>query len=120
MKRRKFNHKEQDELQKLKRENDRLKRQVSSLRKQIARVDIDRYENLQDLIHKYDQEEAAEIIAKEVKAKEEKWRCYECPDGILRLKVIQRQDGTFYYRKCDKCTNKTKLKKWDKNVEGVE
>jgi hypothetical protein len=120
MKRRRYNHKEQDDLQRLKRENDRLKKQVSSLRKQLARVDIDRYENLQDLIHKYDKEEAAEIIAKEHKAKEQKWKCYECPEGILRLKVFERQDGIFYMRKCDKCVNRTKLKRWSKEVEGIE
>lgn len=120
MKRRNYNHKEQDELQKLKRENDRLKKQVSSLRKQIARIDIDRYENLQDLIHKFDKTEAADIIAKQQQAKEQKWKCFECGTGILRLKLIQRLDGIFYYRACDCCGNRTKTQKWDKSVEGIE
>lgn len=119
MKRRNYNHKEQDELQKLKRENDKLKKQVSSLRKQLARIDIDRYENLQDLIHKYDKENAEEMMVQQQKAKEEKWKCFECGTGILRLKLIERLDGMIYYRACDCCSNRTKTQRWNKTVEGV-
>lgn len=120
MKRRKFNHKEEDSLQKLKRENDRLKKQVSSLRKQIARIDINRFENLQEILHKHDQIEAEEVLENDKKQLEKKWKCYECVDGVLRLKVFERQDGIVYFRKCDKCNNRTKLQKWNKDVEGVE
>lgn len=120
MKRRKYSDSEQDDLQRLKRENDKLKRQISALRKQLARIDINRYENLQDLIHKYDKQEAEEILAKEQKSNEEKWKCYHCQDGVLRLKIYQRLDGIFYNRKCDQCPNKTKLKKWNDDIEGVE
>lgn len=120
MKRRKFNHKEEDSLQRLKRENDRLKKQVSSLRKQIARIDISRMENLQEILHKHDELEAEEVFLNERKEQEKRWRCYECQDGVLRLKVLERQDGIVYFRKCDKCSNRTKLKRWNKDVEGIE
>ncbi len=120
MKRRNFNHKEQDSLQKIKHENEKLKRTVSSLRKQIARIDISRMENLQEIVHKYTQDvEASEILAKDTK-KEQRWKCHDCEDGIMRLKVFERQNGIVYYRKCDKCDNRTKLQKWNKNVEGIE
>ena len=120
MKRRRYNGKEQDDLQKLKRENDRLKKQVSSLRKQIARTDIDRYENLQDLIHKFDKEELAENLESQKKEQEKKWKCHKCSEGILRLKVFERLDGIMYFRKCDCCPNRTPMKKWNENVEGIE
>lgn len=120
MKRRKFTHKEQDDLQRLKRENDKLKKQVSQLRKQIARIDINRYENLQDMIHKFDKAEVEETIERDKAAQEKKWKCHKCIEGTLRLKVFERQDGIVYLRKCDCCDNKTTLKKWNENVEGVE
>jgi hypothetical protein len=119
MKRRKYSYKEQDDLQRLKRENEKLKKHVSSLRKQLARIDIDRYENIQDLIHKYDKQEVEETLEKNKKIQEDKWKCHKCQDGTLRLKIIDRSDGMFYYRKCDNCPNRTVLKKWNENVEGA-
>jgi Zn finger protein HypA/HybF involved in hydrogenase expression len=120
MKRRKYNNKEQDELQKYKRENDKLKRQVSSLRKQLAKIDIGRYENLQDMMQKFDAQEVKENQENDIREQEKKWKCHNCSDGVLRLKVFERQDGIMYFRKCDNCDNRTELKKWNKNVEGVE
>jgi len=118
MKRRKHNHKEQDELQKTRRENDRLKKQVSSLRKQLARIDIGRYENLQDLIEKFDKQEVEDTLKRNAEEQEKRWKCFKCADGVLHLKVFERHDGIVYLRKCDSCEHKTKLKKWDKSVEG--
>lgn len=120
MKRRKYSRKEQDDLQKIKRENDKLKKQVSSLRKQLARIDINRYENLQDLIHKYDKQEVEENIKNDAKTQENRWKCHKCDSGILILKIFERADGIVYYRKCNGCPNKTTLKKWDESVEGIQ
>ena len=120
MKRRKYNKKEQDDLQRIKRENDKLKKQVSSLRKQLVKIDINRYENLQDLIHKFDKQEVEESLEKNKQDEEKRWKCFECEEGTLRLKVIERPNGIVYLRKCDNCVNKTKLKKWNKEVNGIE
>jgi hypothetical protein len=117
MRRRKHNHKEQDELQKTKRENDKLKKQVSSLRKQLARIDIGRYENLQDLMEKFDKQEIEDSLKRNEEEQEKRWKCFKCDGGVLQLKVFERHDGIVYLRKCDSCDNKTKLKKWDKSVE---
>lgn len=120
MKRRKYSLKEQDDLQRLKRENDQLKKRISSLRKQISRIDVDRYENLQEIVHKFDQQDLQERLADERKEQEKKWKCHKCPDGILKLKLFDRHDGTFYFRKCDCCPNRTILKRWKDGIEGVE
>jgi len=120
MKRRKYSRTEQDDLQKVKRENDKLKKQISSLRKQLARIDINRYENLQDLMQKFDKIEVEDDLKLSKKAKEKKWKCFNCEEGILRLKVFERPDGIFYLRKCDCCDNRTKLKKWNKDIDGIE
>lgn len=110
MKRRNYNRKEQDELQKLKRENDKLKKQVSSLRKQLSRVDIDRYQNIKELLEKQAHEDAEDILQKEREIAEKNWRCWDCGEGLLRVRRLHRLDGSFYYRLCDndKCKKRTK------------
>lgn len=124
MKRRNYNHKEQDDLQRLKRENDRLKKQVSSLRKQISRLDVDRYENIKELLAKQDADDAKDTFIKDKENAEKKWRCWDCGQGVLRTKRLHRLDGSFYYRLCDNdsCKKRTKTKPIpnDGNIEGID
>jgi len=51
----------------------------------------------------------------------EKWQCHKCKTGYLRLIMVNRQDGKHYFRMCVNrdCGNKTPLKKWHDEVEGV-
>ena len=108
---------ELDQLQKLKEENKKLKKQIGSLRKQLSRIDLDRYENLKELIDKQRHEdEASAKTSKLLK----KWKCYECGNGILKLLIFNRRDGTFYYRRCSNCDHRTRLQKYHKDVEGVK
>ena len=120
MGRRKYGDREYDSLDKLKHENKRLKRQISALRKQVARIDINRYENLKDLLQKHDQEDVSEQVVKEQERLKKKWECHSCKQGTLKLKIFERRDGIFYFRKCDSCDNRTKTKKHDESVEGVK
>jgi hypothetical protein len=46
----------------------------------------------------------------------EKWQCYDCTDGILRLVIF----GNRYVRICDCCGKRTKSQIWDENVKGVQ
>jgi hypothetical protein len=121
MGRKNFNReKEGTDFQKLKHENQRLKRQISALRKQIARIDIDRYYNLKEILEKHHQEDLDAYLAEEKEKTKKQWGCHSCNRGILKLKVFERRDGIFYFRKCDSCDNRTKTKKWHKDVEGIE
>lgn len=124
MKRRRYSHKEQDDLQRLKRENEKLKRQVSSLRKQISRLDVDRYHNIKELLEKQAEEDAQEYIVKEKENAEKKWRCWDCGEGILRTKRMHRLDGSFYFRQCDndRCKKRTRTKPIppDGKIEGID
>lgn len=118
--RNRYADKELDQLEKLKYENKRLKKQISSLRKQLQRIDIDRHDNLRDLIDKF----ALEDHEEEIKAQKEKlkkqWECHECGVGFMMIHPVVRQDGTFYYRKCTECSNRTKLKPYTKDVKGIK
>lgn len=109
--------KEFDELQKLKEENKKLKKQVSKLRKVINNIDIDHYNFVYDLLNSESFKEKPKKTAE--KELEKKWYCFKCENGIMRLAIIHRAQEPYYFRKCDCCENKTKMKKYTEDVEGV-
>ena len=105
--------KEYDQLDKLKHENRRLKRQISQLRKLIDRFDLDRFEHVKELIESHEQQER---LIKNLQ-KEKAWKCHDCGKGTLRLRTLDRRDGTFYNRVCDNCNKRTRLKRYTPDVE---
>lgn len=107
-----------DQLQRLKYENQKLKKENSRLRKLIQRGQAD-----QDLLHELitKQNEEFELEQKE-KLLKNKWRCYECQEGVLKIHIMKRLDGVFYWRCCSnpECGHKTKLQRYTKDVEGIK
>lgn len=111
--------KELQEVQRLKLENQKLRKQIGSLRKQLSRIDIDRYTHLRDIIEAHEEEDDefdSKVALKQLKSK---WQCHDCGKDYLRLILVPRIDGTFYFRRCLSCGNKTRLKKYTPNVEGI-
>lgn len=116
--RRRYADGELDELQTLKHENQRLKREIAKLRKQISRLDLDRFQSFRDALDRLDEielEQAAKRKSREIV--KEKWRCWTCNQGFLRLKIWDRRDGIHYSRTCDHCGKRTRIKKWTPEVE---
>lgn len=110
--------KELDQLQKLKYENQKLKKENSRLRKLIQRGQAD-----QELLHELVQQKTAEDeLAQAEKIEENKWRCYDCGNGVLKIHLLKRLDGVFYYRCCSnpECGKRTKLQRHSKSVEGPQ
>ena len=114
-------HKEFSEIQKLRHEIQKLKRENSRLQKVLDRVDVERYNSLKELVSIQSKEARAEENIKSLEKLKEKWICFECGSGHLRLKIFPKWDGDYYYRACsnEECGNKTKSKKYTDNVEGV-
>lgn len=119
MKRAHKNQKELKEVQILKQENSKLKKQISKLRKVISKLDTQNYQFVKDVVdsHERQDKEYQGTLRKDVL--EEKWKCFQCEEGILRITILNRLDGTFYFRKCDECSHRTKLKKIHDDVDGV-
>jgi len=121
-----LNHKAKDkdhsENQRLKHENQKLKRQLERLRKQLARVDLEVYSNIKEVVEAQQREDIVfegEIIDHKRKDNLKKqWQCHQCNEDYLRLVVIQRPDGAFYFRKCPNCTNKTRMKPFSEKITG--
>jgi len=120
MKKRNLTHKEQDQLQRLQRENEKLKRTIQSLRKQMSRIDIDQYQNLREIIESQDDYDSAADRQIDLDKLKRRWECHGCGKDFLRLIVVPRIDGMFYFRRCPTCLHKTKLKRYSENIEGIE
>ena len=99
----------------LKKENEKLKREVARLRKIIDRLDLNntRFKNLKDLVGQQVKE------TQDVEKTRKDWTCFECSRGVMKIHVIDRRDGTFYWRSCsdDKCGHRTKIQRYSEKVE---
>ena len=106
--------------QQLRHENDRLKRTVQQLRKQIARLDLDRFGHMKEIIEKHCNEENQESGRNVLEALKKAWACKEpgC-DGYLEIFLYNKLDKTYYFRRCCKCDHRTKSQPYDKNVQGI-
>lgn len=102
-----------DDIQRLKHENKELRRKVAKLQKEMRRLN-DRYSNLDDLVQ--EQYEETEQSNDDLK---KKWQCHACKSDYLRIVIFNRPDGTFYFRKCGSCINRTKLQRYSEKVEGI-
>ncbi len=112
--------KEYTRLQEVLHTNKRLRKEISSLRKQLARIDLDRHGYVKNIIEEHyareDQEESAEQMLKKMK---EVWRCHDCGDGYLEINLYMKAGELWYFRRCGVCEKRTLGKKYDpKEVQG--
>ena len=113
--------KEYTRLQEIANENKRLKREVASLRKQLARLDLDRHSYVREIVEEHLSEEREETTTKQMLASmKNEWQCRSCGDGYLEIHVYTRPDGTFYYRMCNNCSKRTKGQRYEPSkVRGI-
>lgn len=110
--------KEYELLDKLKHENKKLKTEVKRLRKELDKNRI-HYENITDLLEQQASEEIQVSKKEERSELLKRWKCHCCEFGIMKLIIIPRPDGPRYLRKCTECDNRTRLKKYTEDVEGI-
>lgn len=115
--------KDYDEVQKLKQENKQLRTRVRKLHKVIKNIDIEHYKFVQDLLNSQNFNEEGIVKTKSrgdmQKELEMKWLCFDCEKGIMRLTVINKAGEPHYFRRCEHCDKKTKMKKYTSETEGV-
>lgn len=105
--------------QKLIHENQRLKRDNAKLRKQLARIDLDRYETIREMIEDHGEENKSEFGAEFLENLKKTWLCDDCRNGHLEIILFNKLDSTYYYRKCSNCPNRTKSQKYSPSVQGI-
>lgn len=115
--------KEYSQVQKLVHENRILKRHVASLRKELARVDLDRYKNLKETIDEHYQDDRAQEGRDILEKIKSEWKCREAGcDGHLEVFTYNKVGNTWYYRICSNapaCKNRTIAQKWSSAVKGI-
>lgn len=110
---------DEDLIHKLTRDNEKLKKTIQSLRKNLSRLDVDRYQQFKELLDSQDAAESDSDKLYELDRLKKKWMCKVCGKDYLKLILIHRPDSTYYLRKCQSCDNKTRLKKYTDDVTGV-
>jgi hypothetical protein len=109
--------------QKLANENDKLKRLIAQMRKQIARIDIDRSANVREIVNNFYRQEDAQLHAEReretLEMLQKEWQCNSCEIGYLQIILINKMDQLHYYRACINCNHRTKLQRYSKDVRGI-
>lgn len=121
--RRNHGSKEFSEVQRIRKEIEKLKRENASLRKQLSRVDINRYNDIQELVNQNEMEERNQASrSKNLAYLKEKWKCFKCGVGFLKIFLLPRRDGVFYFRRCStkSCPHRTKAQKYTTEIEGIQ
>jgi len=115
--------KEYSDNQRLKHEIEKLKRDNAQLRKQLSKTNWERNHDIQELVFKAETEQLMQQSkSKSVEDSKKEWQCHKCDEGFLRIIMIPRLDGMFYFRKCSSkgCDQRTRLKKYTSDVKGIK
>lgn len=112
--------KERSREQELKHENHTLRRQISSLRKQLARLDLDRYGTVRDIVQEhYANEEVDTNTQDMMESLKNTWKCYKCNEGHLEIQQYSKLSDPWYFRQCNNCPNRTKSQIYTPSVKGI-
>ncbi len=114
--------KERSNEQRLKYENQKLRREVSSLRKQLARLDLDRHAYVHDIVQEHLAHEDADQSAQGMlNSMKNAWKCHSCNAGHLEIQTYTKMGELWYYRSCsNECGHRTTGKPYDPNsVKGI-
>ena len=115
--------KEYTREQRLSKENKQLKRELAHLRKQISRIDLDRYETVTKMCADYQESERFQENMAEntsgVDQLKKTWACNECQVGWLEITLYSKLGETYYFRKCISCNHRTKGKRYSAEIKGI-
>lgn len=105
--------------QRLIKENKQLKQDLGQLRKQLARLDLDRYDSIKEMLEDHAPKSQPEFGADFLENLKKTWLCDDCRNGYLEIILYNKIESTWYYRKCTNCTNRTKSQKYSTEVKGI-
>lgn len=102
---------------------DRKIRQLKSELRQLEKAFGDSLVYIDDKLSDVPVEMLVSKLNKEKNEKDSKastatnWDCFKCDDGVLRIIIVNRMDGKHYFRACNKCENRTRLKVYHDEVQ---
>lgn len=111
--------------QRLVKENRNLKRELAHLRKEISKIDVDRFETVKEMVADYQEAERLQENLgnsnSNIETLKKEWACKKLNcSGYLEITLYSKLGQTHYYRKCNSCQNRTKGKRYDSlSVKGI-
>jgi hypothetical protein len=112
--------KEYTRLQEVIHENKKLKREVAHLRRQLARLDLDRLSYVHEVVQEHYADEEIEKNSTKMLANLKKtWLCKECGIGFLEIVLYNKIGEVWYFRQCSNCDHRTKSQKYTPTVQGI-
>lgn len=106
--------------QRLINENRKLKRENARLSKLLARIDLDRYSTIKDMIDDHQAEDALQRTQELLNSLKEAWKCRDCDTGYLEIVLFTKMGNQHYFRACNSCKNRTKSQVYDPTkVKGI-
>lgn len=112
--------KERSREQELKYENQKLRREISGLRKQLARLDLDRHSYVRDIVEEHLADEDIVISTQDMlESMKNEWKCRECHSGFLEITLYSKMGQPWYFRKCNNCPHRTTSKAYTPEVKGI-
>ena len=83
--------KEYSRFQEVVHENKKLKKEISNLRKQLARLDLDRHSYVRDIVEEHlAQEDAQETTVQMLQRLQQEWLCEKCGIGFLEINLYSK------------------------------
>ena len=107
-------------INKLDKEIDRLKAELRTYKTEFSEIkfikESPKKETNLDKVSKKEQN------TNKFKDLQDKWECFKCHEGVMKLIVITRPDKSVYFRCCSNktCGNRTPLKDYHEKVEGIK
>ncbi len=112
--------KEYTREQKLVNENKQLKRELSRIKKQLARIDLDRYSTIKDMVEEHRMDNKLECTEDLLESLKQQWKCHDCSEGYLEIIIYTKIGNPWYFRKCNFCVKRTRSKQYDSSqVKGI-
>lgn len=110
--------------QRLSKENRQLKKELAHLRKQISRLDGDRFETLRQMCEDSEErerfQESVGPVNSNIETLKKEWACHSCSVGWLEITLYSKLGISHYYRKCNSCDYRTKGQRYDSSsVKGI-
>jgi hypothetical protein len=107
--------------QRLLKENQVLKREISTLRKRMARIELNKYENVKEAVEDHERNSGLPTTQDLLESLKKEWACKKdnC-SGYLEITLFNKINDTWYFRRCNSCDNRTPSQKYDsKSVKGI-
>lgn len=112
--------KEYSREQRLSKENKHLKREIARLNKILARLDLDRYSTIKEMVQEHTMADKAEKTQDLLESLKAEWKCHKCEEGHLEIVVFSKLGNPWYFRSCNSCSNRTLSQVYDSSkVKGI-